>query len=65
MEHYRIAIGLTSPHLTSMPETPRIRRRRMTQSAKPLDGDKTDRDVASNAQDLVRAPSAPSGNSFI
>ena len=67
MEHYRIAIGLTSPHLTYMPESPLIRRRRETQSAKPWDGDKIVRrgalgvDQKEASSNIMRAPSAPSG----
>lgn len=67
MEHYRIAIGLMSPTLTSMPASPRIRRRRETQSAKSWDGDKVQRrgDMGVEQKDVLsstlRAPSAPSG----
>ncbi|KAK7484126.1 hypothetical protein BaRGS_00024615 [Batillaria attramentaria] len=67
MEHYRIAIGLTSPHLTTMPESPHIRRRREIQSAKPWDGDKVERrgalgmDQKDVLSSTMRAPSAPSG----
>jgi hypothetical protein len=70
MEHYRIAIGLQSPSLTLMSDSPRIRRRRQTQSAKALDGDKLQRRGMLGVEQKeapgvsVRAPSAPSGGSF-
>ncbi|XP_076447540.1 uncharacterized protein LOC143284598 isoform X2 [Babylonia areolata] len=66
MEHYRIAIGLSSPHLHAMPESPRVRRRRQTQSAKPWDGDKIERRGTLGLEqkevtiNVMRAPSAPS-----
>ncbi|KAL8576950.1 hypothetical protein ACOMHN_024226 [Nucella lapillus] len=65
MEHYRIAIGLTSPSLHAMPDSPYVRRRRQTQSAKPWDGDKIERRGALGVEQreatitVLRAPSAP------
>ena len=56
-----------SPHLHSMPESPYVRRRRQTQSAKPWDGDKLERRGALGVEQkeatskTLRAPSAPSG----
>ncbi|KAK7102791.1 uncharacterized protein [Littorina saxatilis] len=61
MEHYRIAIGLMSPHLTFMPDSPLIRRRRFTQSAKPSGGFKTERSAVCDSSNDFRTPSAPAG----
>lgn len=60
MEHYRLAIGLTSPYLNTLPETQFVTKQRKIKSAKVSAAPGTSISVDVDVKKL-RTPSAPLG----